>query len=230
MTVTQIGAPSSAKRDAPSPWIARVVALSWFTIIYNLVEGVIAMGFGIEENSIALFGFGGDSFVEMFSAIVVLWRFRGETGVGARALDRERKATLSIGWLFVVLAVLTAVGAVAQIAAGRHPSTTIPGAVIALVSLSFMFSLWFAKKRAAVALSSKTVAADAACSLACIKLSGVLLVGAVVYALAPALWWVDAAAAFVIAVFIAREGKEMIEHARSKDFDGGGCGCSHACE
>lgn len=223
-----------AAQAVRSPWVGRVIVLSWFTIVYNLVEGVVSMGFGVQESSIALFGFGADSFIEMFSAIVVLWRFRSESGAAGSdvaaldvSVERERAATKTIGWLFVLLAAFTALGAIFQLATLRHPDTTLPGVIIALISLSFMFALWFAKKRAAVALASRTVAADAACSLACIKLSGVLLAGAVVFAVAPALWWADAVAALVIAVLIAREGKETIEHANSKDFSCGGCGCAH---
>lgn len=225
MIVSQVGS-----KPVTSPWVARVIALSWFTIAYNLVEGVVSMVLGVQDSSVALFGFGADSFIEMFSAMVVLWRFRDERIAQGSKLERERKATLTIGWLFVALAAFTALGAIAQLAAGRHPATTIPGVVIALVSLTFMFALWAAKKRAAKELGSRTVAADAACSLACIKLSGVLLAGAAVFAVAPSLWWADAVAALVIAALIAREGREMIEHAKSKDFDGGGCGCGHTCE
>lgn len=165
----------------------------------------------------------------MFSAIVVLWRFRAERGVGEGSVERERAATAKIGSLFILLAAFTAVGALFQLGTFRHPQTTFPGVVIALISLSFMFALWFAKKRAAKELNSKTVAADAACSLACIKLSGVLLVGAVIFAAAPAIWWADGVAALVIAMLVAKEGKETIEHAKSKNFDGGGCGCAHEC-
>lgn len=211
-------------------WVQRAIALAWFTIVYNLVEGVVAMGFGIADESIALFGFGADSFIEVASAGVVLWRFRGEVGRAAPIVrERERKATLWIGALFLLLAVATSAGSLLQLFAGRHPDTTIPGVIVSVVSLSFMFFLWSAKTKAALALGSKTVAADAACSLACIKLSAVLFAGSVVVLAAPALWWADAAAALVLAVLIGREGWETIENARRADFDGG-CGCGHdAC-
>ena len=71
-------------------WVRRVLLLSWFTIAYNVVEGVVAMGFGVADESVALFGFGADSFIEVFSAIVVLWRFRGEIG-GARMAHGHRR-------------------------------------------------------------------------------------------------------------------------------------------
>ena len=89
-----------------------------------------------------------------------------------------------------------------------------------------MVFLWRAKLRVAQALDSATVAADAACSRACIQLSAVLFVGSLVFLLAPALWWVDAAAALALSLLIAREGWDMVRAARSPAFTGG-CGCGH---
>lgn len=212
--------------DAPAQrWVRRAIGLAWLTISYNLVEGVVAMWFGVVDESVALFGFGADSFIEVASAGVVLWRFRGEVGRAAPiARERERRATLGIGALFLLLAVATAAGSALQLVAGRHPETTVPGLVVAVVSLSFMYFLWAAKQKAAAALGSKTVATDAACSLACIKLSAVLFAGSLLVVVVPAIWWADAAAALVLAALIGREGWETIENARRPDFDGG-CGC-----
>jgi len=103
----------------------RAILLSWFTIAYNLIEGVVSIYFGVSDDSMALAGFGADSFIEVFSAMLVLWRFRSEEGVGAGlSIDRERRATLGIGGLFVLLALLTAAGACAQLYKGGHPATT----------------------------------------------------------------------------------------------------------
>jgi divalent metal cation (Fe/Co/Zn/Cd) transporter len=201
--------------------------LAWFTIVYNLVEGLVSIAFGLSEESIALLGFGSDSLVEVASATVVLWRLRGESGRGPGvARERERRAASSIGWLFLLLAVGVAAGSVLQLATASHPATTLPGLIVSSLSLSFMVWLWRSKLEAARALNSRTVEMDAACSLACIKLSAVLFVGSLLFLVAPALWWSDAVAALVLAFFIGREGWEGIEAARKPDFDGG-CGCSH---
>ncbi|MDP3541752.1 MAG: heavy metal transporter [Elusimicrobiota bacterium] len=206
--------------------IERALLLSWFTIAYNLVEGAVSVYFGVSDDSMALAGFGADSFIEVFSAALVLWRFRAEAGVGAGlAVERERRATLGIGILFVLLAGGAAAGALAQLRAGGRPETTVPGLVIAAASLSFMFYLWRAKREVAKGLDSCTVLKDADCSLACIKLSVVLLAGSLLFMAAPALWWSDAAAALVLAVLIAREGVLIIRAARKPEF-AGGCGCA----
>ena len=206
-------------------WAGWARTLAWLTIAYNLVEGVVSMGFGAADESVALFGFGADSFIEVGSAIIVLWRLRADAATHAgERLARERRAAGGIGALFLLLALGISSGAVLQLVAGSHPDTTIPGVAVSLVSLSFMFFLWREKRRAARALDSRTLASDAACSLACMKLSAVLLAGSLLYLLAPRFWCADAAAAIVLAFLIAREGWEMLQAARRPEFSGG-CGC-----
>lgn len=209
--------------------VRRAIALSWFTIVYNLIEGVVSIAFGVENDAIALAGFGGDSLIEVASAFVVLWRFRGEEGQGDQlSLKRERAATITIGALFVLLAAVTVAAAGLQLKVGSHPATTLPGVIIAALSLSFMFYLWAAKKKVARSLNSATVMKDADCSLACIKLSVILFVGSMLHVLTPQLWWSDAVAAIFIAVLIGKEGWDTIRAARSANF-AGGCGCAHTC-
>lgn len=217
MTVT-------AERLAAVDWPARARWLAIATMAYNVLEGVVSMGFGVAEDSMALLGFGVDSWVEVGSAAVVTWKLTRAPGCATTARERERRATRWIGRLFLVLAAATAGGALLQLGSGDHPRSTLPGVVISLASLSFMFYLWRAKREAATALNSRALAMDAACSRACIQLSGVLLAGSAVYALAPALWWADAVSALVLAGFIGREGLEAVRSAQQKDFTGG-CGC-----
>jgi divalent metal cation (Fe/Co/Zn/Cd) transporter len=202
-------------------WRRRAQVLAWITVGYNLLEGAVSLAFGVKDDSVALWGFGLDSLVEVASGLVVLWRLRD---LGAKASGRERRATGAIGGLFLVLAFGVAGGAVRQLLVQDRPTTTLPGLVVALVSLSFMFFLWRAKRAAATALDSAALAGDAACSLACIQLSAVLLGGSLVFSLAPALWWVDAAAALALAALIGREGLAGIRAARDPGFTGG-CGC-----
>jgi divalent metal cation (Fe/Co/Zn/Cd) transporter len=214
-------------------WVRRAQGLALFTIAYNLIEGVVSVGFGIEEASWALLGFGMDSFVEVGSAAFVLWRFQGtlrsQGGPAPQEIEREKKASMAIAFLFVILALATMGGATHQLTTTSHPDTTWPGVIVAGLSLSFMFALWRAKLRVAAELNSRVMASDAACSLACIKLSTILLVGSLLFALFPTLWWVDAVAALVLGLFIGTEGWEMLKAARQPDFTGG-CGCGQVCE
>jgi divalent metal cation (Fe/Co/Zn/Cd) transporter len=208
-------------------WLRRALALAWATALYNVVEGIVAVGFGLSDDSIALLGFGIDSWIEVGSAGVVGWRLAGESGRTAEhSLARERRATQVIGALLGALGVGMAAGGVATLLLGGHPETTVPGVIVAGASLGFMAWLWRAKVRAARALDSRTITADAACSRACMQLSVVLLAGSLLYAVAPALWWADAVAAVVLGVLVGREGVESWREARRDDFSGGCCGCS----
>lgn len=189
-------------------WRRRVRLLAYFTIAYNVIEGAISIYFGTSDDSVSLFGFGVDSFIEAASALVVLWRFRKEEDASGTSGD-EMRANQTIGALFYALAGITTLGAVLQLSRHGHPETTFPGVIIAAASLSFMFALYFAKMKAGKALGSSVVVNDAKCSLACIKLSVVLFLGSLVYYVAPALWWADSVAALGISWFIFREGQEM---------------------
>jgi divalent metal cation (Fe/Co/Zn/Cd) transporter len=162
-----------------------------------------------------------DSVIEVASALLVLWKLLDHGN-----LQRERKATLTIGRLFLFLAAGIGGGAILQLTAQRHPPTTVPGLVISALSLACMAFLWQAKLRAARALDSATLEADATCSLACLQLSVVLGIGSLVFLLSPTLWWVDAVAALGLALLIGREGLGMVRAARSATFTGG-CGCQH---
>lgn len=206
-------------------WLAYARFLAVFTVVYNLAEGLVSMGFGWADDSMALFGFGADSFIEVGSALIVLWRLTADDrGCAATRLKKERRATLGIGILFALLALGTALGAALQLRARRHPDTTLPGLIVSALSLLFMVWLWRSKLQAARALDSRSLAGDAACSLVCIQLSAVLFLGSLLFAVLPGLWWADAAAALVLAGFIAREGIEAIRAALKPDFSGG-CGC-----
>jgi divalent metal cation (Fe/Co/Zn/Cd) transporter len=208
--------------------VRRALLLAMLTIAWNVVEGVFAMGFGFAEESLALFGFGVDSFVEVGAAVMVLWRLRGESGLGtALARDREKTATMVIGGLLLALGVGVAVGSVIELATGGHPDSTVPGVIVSGLSIALMLFLWRAKRSVALALDSRTLLADAACSRSCLQLSVILLAGSLLYAVFPALWWADSAAAIALAVLIGREGWESIQAARKPDFTGGCCGgCS----
>ena len=209
--------------------IKLVLWLSYFTIGYNLLEGIISIGFGVSEDSFALAGFGGDSLIEVASAMIVLWRCRQDFNLGSGlSLQRERIATRGIGILFIVLSILTGLTAAFQLYTKSHPATTLPGIVISLVSLSFMFFLWKNKAALGRELNSATVMKDAACSLACIKLSFILLLGSVVYFYFPQLWWVDAVSCLALSWFIFAEGKGTVQSSMSENFTGG-CGCHDEC-
>ena len=212
------------ERGPGADWSRRARVLAGLTIGWNVVEGLVSMAFGFTEESVALFGFGLDSWVEVASAAVVWWKLTRPPGCATTRKSQERTATRWISALFLVLAGATTVGAVAQLTAGHHPASTLPSLVVSVVSLAMMGFLWRAKKAAATALDSRTLEMDAACSLACIQLSAVLFAGSLLYLALPALWWADGLAALALSAFIGREGWEGWQAAKQADF-AGGCGC-----
>ena len=205
-------------------WEKRAWLLAWFTVVYNLVEAAFSVRFGVKDDSVALWGFGFDSLIEVASALVVMARLRKAFKIAG--IESERRAVLAIGMLFVLLALVIQVGAILQLGSRHHPPTTLPGLVISSISLAFMFFLWRAKTRAADAMDSAALKSDAACSLACIRLSLVLFGGSLFFMLSPSLWWLDGAAAILLGLLILKEGVEGIKAARSPGFTGG-CGCGH---
>lgn len=217
------------KTFSRSQWIQRAIWLAWVSVAYNLLEGGLSVAFGWSERSVSLFGFGVDSLVEVGTALLVLWRLQAEAHhhhLDPAMVQRERRGVMAAGVLFLVLAVGMAVGAIAQLYSGSHPATTLPGLIIALISLGVMAALWNAKRHTVQALDSQTLASDLACTLACMQLSSILMIGSLLYAISPRLWWVDAGAALALAGLIAREGLSLVRAAAKPEFQGG-CGCAH---
>lgn len=135
-----------------------------------------------------------------------------------------------IGIVLVILSISAIASSCHRLYTKSYPDTAVPGMVIALLSLSFMFFLWYYKLKAAKVLNSKTLEADANCSKGCITLSTTLLAGSLIYIIGTevfetdALWWLDSVAGIMIALWIFKDGYSCIKNASSKDFDGN-CGC-----
>jgi divalent metal cation (Fe/Co/Zn/Cd) transporter len=197
-------------------------ALAYFTICYNVLEGLVSIYFGLKDDSISLLGFGIDSFIEVASAAIVLIKLRSNSP--ETNLKHERTATFYIGVLFLILSLSVSLNSFYTIYNHGHPETTLPGLVVSIVSLSFMYLLYRRKFEVGFKLNSATIMADARCSLACIKLSGVLFIASILYWYRPTLWWVDSVSALIIALFIVKEGWGLIKNSREEDFKGG-CGC-----
>ncbi len=150
--------------------------LALITIFYNIGEGVISVLFGLEDESMALFGFGLDSFVEVASGIGIwhmIRRIRRNEGESADHFERTALKITGSGF-YVLTAGLTAM-AVVDLYQGHQPETTFWGIVISLVSILTMWLLIHYKVKVGKALNSPAILADAACTRACLQLSVVLL-------------------------------------------------------
>jgi divalent metal cation (Fe/Co/Zn/Cd) transporter len=178
--------------------------VEYFTIAWNSLEGVVAVVAGALAGSISLVGFGIDSFIEVTSGSVLLWRM----SVDGDVFNRERNEKLSlriVGVCFLALSVFVGYEAVSTLIIRKAPEHSIPGIILACASLVVMPLLSRAKKRVGKALGSTAMHADAKQTDFCVYLSAVLLGGLLLNALF-GWWWADPVAALVMAPIIFKEG------------------------
>jgi divalent metal cation (Fe/Co/Zn/Cd) transporter len=183
--------------------------LEYFTVIWNAVEGLVAVVAGLIAGSISLVGFGVDSFIEVTSGAVLLWRM----SVDANVHDRERnekRALKAVGICFLALAAYIAYESATDLWFKRTPEHSIPGIILACVSLVVMPLLSRAKRRLGHSLGSAAMHADAKQTEFCTYLSAILLVGLLLNALL-GLWWADPVAGLVMAPIITKEGADGLQ-------------------
>ena len=178
--------------------------LEYFTVIWNAVEGLVAVGAGVFASSISLVGFGIDSFIEVTSGSVLLWRMSVDANVDDRERN-EKRALRIVGLCFLLLACYIAFESGKALWFKRAPEHSIPGIVLACVSLIVMPLLSRSKRKVGHALNSAAMHADAKQSQFCTYLSAILLVGLILNAVF-GLWWADPIAALTMVPIIAKEG------------------------
>ncbi|HUP16392.1 MAG TPA: cation transporter [Acidimicrobiia bacterium] len=187
--------------DRRASLVERGRFLARLTIVWNVIEGVIAVGAGLAAGSLALVGFGLDSFVEVFAGGVVLWQLRGV------AEERERRALRLIALSFFALAGYVVVEGVRDLVVGVEADESTVGIILAGVSLAVMPLLAWAKRRTGRELANPVILADATETALCSFLSAILLGGLLLNATL-GWWWADTLAAFGIAALAVREGLE----------------------
>jgi divalent metal cation (Fe/Co/Zn/Cd) transporter len=197
--------------------------LAVFTISYNLLEGLVSIWLGAQDEALTLFGFGVDSFIEVLSGIgilVMILRIRRNPD---EARTRFEQAALRItGTAFYLLAVGLGVSAVINLVSGHKPETSLPGVIISLISIAVMGFLVAAKRRIGRKLASAPILADANCTMVCIYMSVVLLFASLIYALT-GFGFIDSLGAIGLIYFSIHEGREAFEKASGLSDE---CGCS----
>jgi len=190
--------------------------LTWTTLGYNSLEGLLSVGAGVLAGSVALIGFGVDSFIEVTASVAAIWRLRVDADAHRRAFA-ERRALRVIGLCFLALAVYITVDATRSLIIRAMPDESLIGIAIAAVSLVVMPLLARAKREVAKALASRAIRAEARQTDICMYLSAILLGGLGLNALF-GWWWADPIAALAMAPFIAWEGREALRgHAACDD-------------
>jgi divalent metal cation (Fe/Co/Zn/Cd) transporter len=214
---------------APStPSILNVaLALGLVTVSYNIVEAVVSIWFGFNDDTLALLGFGIDSLVEVISGAGIVHMVLRMRKSPVESRDQfERQALRITGWAFYLLAAGMIIGALINLLQGSRPATTVPGIAVSLVSIATMWWLMSAKMKAGKSLHSDAIIADANCTKTCLLLSVVLLASSLFYELFH-IGLLDAAGSLGIAWFAWSEGKESLEKARTGKL---GCCCNDSCQ
>lgn len=178
--------------------------LEYFTIGWNTLEGLVAVIAGAFAGSISLVGFGIDSFIEVTSGAALLWRMSVDADVHRRERN-ERLALRIVGLCFIALAAYVAYESMGDLIRRQPPERSIPGIVLAIVSLLVMPVLSRAKRKVGMELGSAAMHADARQTDFCVYLSAILLCGLLLNALF-GLWWADPVAGLIMVPVIAKEG------------------------
>ena len=196
--------------------------LAIVTIVYNILEGAASVYFGVDDDTLALFGFGLDSFVEVISGIGIWHMIRRIQNHPESDPDQFEKRALRItGFAFYLLSGGLIFGALLNLYQEHSPDTTFWGIIISLISISVMWVLIRYKVKVGRQLHSDAILADANCSRVCLWLSWLLLAASAGYELT-GIGGIDAAGAIGIAIFSFREGRESFEKATGES-----CGCDH---
>jgi divalent metal cation (Fe/Co/Zn/Cd) transporter len=193
--------------------------LAYFTIFYNLLEGLVSVGFGISDDTLALFGFGVDSFIEVMSGIGILamvYRIRRNPGTDRSRF--ERAALRITGTSFYLLAAGLGITIIINLIQGHRPETTLPGVIISAVSIVMMAGLVAGKRKVGRVLNSAPILADANCTLVCIYMSLVVLGSSLIFELT-GIGFVDSLGTMGLIYFSIKEGRESFEKASGMDCD-----------
>ncbi|CAD5283910.1 conserved membrane hypothetical protein [Imperialibacter sp. 89] len=193
------------------------LGLAVFTIIYNVLEGLVSTFLGFEGESLALFGFGSDSFIEVISGLGIAHMIvRIQNNPDSHRDGFERTALKITGMAFYSLVFGLIVTSIYNIWTGHKPITTFWGVVISVISIIVMWGLVVWKRKVGAKLNSAPILADANCTLVCVYMSVILLLSSGIYELF-GLAYIDSAGTLGLSYFAYNEGKECFEKAKSNN-------------
>ena len=188
----------------------KALYLSIFTVAYNFIEGIVSIAAGAAAGSIALIGFGLDSFVESLSGGIMIWRFGGRGELSKEEEERrEARALKLVGYTFFILGAYVAYECLKKLILREPSEPSLIGIIIAVVSLIVMPVVFYMKYKLGKSVGSRGLVADSKQTLACSYLSLSLLVGLGLNYLY-GIWWADPAAGLVIVAFLFKEGLEAV--------------------
>jgi cation diffusion facilitator family transporter len=185
----------------------RALFLSYFTVGYNIIEGIIAVGLGIITNSTALIGFGSDSFIESLSGSVMIWRFNKKFKSAEEEERIEKRAQKLVSYTFFILGTYVLYESVKDLILREPPEPSLFGIIIAVLSLIIMPALTYLKYQTGKKLKSKSLVSDSMQTLVCVLMSGALLIGLGLNYLF-GIWWLDPIVGLLFVYLLYKEGYE----------------------
>ncbi|WP_338358244.1 cation transporter [Yeosuana marina] len=195
--------------------------LAVFTIVYNIVEGIISTYLGFEDESLTLFGFGSDSFIEVISGLGIAHMIiRIKKNPNSKRDNFERTALRITGFAFYMLVLGLVITSAYNIWINHKPITTFWGLVISVISIIVMSGLVLWKRSVGRQLKSEPILADANCTMVCIYMSVILLVSSGLYELFQ-ISYIDSIGTLILSYFAFKEGKECFEKANTDTY----CSC-----
>ncbi|MCW2709211.1 MAG: putative conserved integral rane protein [Frankiales bacterium] len=184
--------------------VAKVLLLSWFSLLWMTVEGLLGLYAGVQANSISLIGWALGSVIEGLASVIVIWRFTGSRRLSETA---ERNAQKAVAVSFWLLAPYIAVEGLRDLFGGHHVETAVLGIVVTASSLLVMPALGVAKRRLGEHLDSEATAGEGTQNLLCAAQAAAVLIGLAVHAVT-GVDWVDPVIALALAAWAVREGLE----------------------
>ena len=191
--------------------VRKAILAQYALLAYNLAEGFLSVFFGLGSGSVALFGFGLDSFIEAASTAIVLLRLKKSGNVPEKVEEsHELRAFRLVGALFILLAIYVAFDSARKLLLHEQPQASLAGIAIALASIVFMG--YFSKYRHGLGhkIGSRALIADSRQTQLCVFMSYALLAGIGLNILF-GWWWADPLAGIAIAALAFIEGKKALE-------------------
>ena len=174
-----------------------------FTIIYNLIEGIFALHFGAESNSVSLLSFGLDSFIEIFASIIAIW------GISSTNKKVHIRAEKLIAYSFLILIVFILAKSIFDLLNTNKPEISFYGIVIACISILVEGPLGYQKLKIGRELNNTILIAEAKETLFCLNLSVLVLIGVGVNYFF-GFWYFDPIAALFMIPWLFKEFREHI--------------------
>ena len=197
--------------------------LAFFTIFYNVIEGLVSVWFGVKDETLTLFGFGADSFIEVMSGIgIAVMILRIKQNPNSPKSTFEISALKITGSAFYLLSVGLLIGIGFNLVNHHKPETTFWGVVISLISIVVMVWLMNAKKKVGRQLNSEPILSDSNCTKVCVYMSIVLLISSLIYEFT-GFTYADVIGTAGLIYFSMTEGKEAFEKAKGKSCDCDNC-------